>query len=85
MKVELVYFRGCPSVPVAREALRGVRFTEVAQDDLPEGDSRLGLSSPTLLVDGSVWAGGECGESACSLVSWDSPELRLRLSKLARG
>jgi len=76
-KAELVYFKGCPSVPKARQALEraGLEYTEIVQDELAPSDPKRGFSSPTLLIDGKPVIGGKCSESACSMESWDPKKL----------
>jgi hypothetical protein len=80
MKLELVYFKGCPSVPAARAALRqsGFAYNEIVQDDLPEGDPRRDFSSPSLLADGKPVIGGASCAAACSLDDWASVADRLK-------
>jgi len=72
---ELLYFRGCPSVPNARKALEtaGVPFNEVIQDELSPDDPRRKYCSPSLLVDGEVIIGAPVEEASCTLDRWDSP------------
>src|SRR5262245_55365493 len=80
-KVELIYFRGCPAVPNARRALKEARveFVEVIQEDLPQGDSRRKVGSPSLLIDGKVVVGAWVEEASCILDRWESSEMRKRL------
>lgn len=58
--IELLGFPGCPNTPAMRENLsaalasigRGWTFTDINQEELPEGDLRRGWPSPTILVNG---------------------------------
>ena len=61
MRVELVYFTGCPNVPATRELLRrclgqlGVRdeIIEINTDTATVPDTYRRLGSPTVLIDGA--------------------------------
>lgn len=77
-KIELLYFRGCPNVERAREALRSagyMEFSEVDQGKLPSSHPYLCFSSPTILRDGKLMAGAKSGAAACSVVNWENAEL----------
>jgi mercuric ion transport protein len=70
VKVQLLYFPGCPHIEAARELLAqlSVRFTEV---DVTASDTPAELrqwGSPTILVDGADVAGEVVGTgAACRL------------------
>lgn len=70
MKVQLLYFPGCPNLDAARDLLAAlsVRFTEV---DVTASDTPVELrqwGSPTILVDGADVAGEVVGTgAACRL------------------
>jgi hypothetical protein len=74
VRVELVYFTGCPSVPLMRELLtrclarlgRDTEVIEVNTDTAGNGDDYGRLSSPTVLVDGvDVLGNGDVGAKSC--------------------
>jgi hypothetical protein len=75
-KIELVYFRECPTVPNARKALHEahISFTEVVQDELAQEDVRRKYCSPSLLVEGEVVVGARVEEASCALDRWDSED-----------
>lgn len=80
-KVELVFFAGCPSVPRARQAIRdagSLDFQETDMGTLDAADPRRRLSSPTILVNGELVVGYECGAAACSIIDWESVSSRIR-------
>ena len=82
LKVELVFFEGCPNVDRARQEIlnSGIsKFSEIRQNDLPEGSPYLKFSSPTILYGGKIVAGGECGASACSVIEWTLLKAKLRV------
>lgn len=69
MRVQLLYFDGCPSVPAAREVLRealGAAGLPVAFEEVDVTDPRVpatlrGWASPTILVEGLDVGGGCVG------------------------
>lgn len=67
----LIFFRGCPSVDIARDLLRdvGIQFTEICQDDLLLEDELRKFASPTLLDDGEIVFGCRLsqGGMGCSI------------------
>jgi hypothetical protein len=72
MKVQLLYFPGCPNVEAAREQLRRVVADRATIDEIdttaPDTPASLrGWGSPTILVDGIDVAGGEPSGSCCRL------------------
>ena len=82
-KFEIVYFTGCPIVPLARKALRDAgisMFTETNQDKLPDTSELKGLSSPSILVDGSLIVGSRSSSQSCSVVDWGSVTAELKKS-----
>jgi hypothetical protein len=60
VRVEMLYFEGCPNTQTMRERLReavgrlgdGVASVEVDLESLPMDDARRGYGSPTVLVNG---------------------------------
>ena len=80
-KVELVYFEGCPNLPLARSAIIEagvVGALEVAQNRLPPGDGRLDYSSPSILVDGTLLIGVRHVNGSCTIADWSMAAQRLR-------
>lgn len=80
-KVELVFFEGCPNVERAKQEIHksGIAtFTEIRQNGLPKESPYLKYSSPTVLLNGKVISGGECGAYACSIMDWSSLTLRIQ-------
>lgn len=74
LKVELLYFVGCPHIERARTAIfaAGVSdFVEIDQGTLPEVHCYRDYSSPTILVNGKAVAGSKSKAAACSLINWD--------------
>lgn len=79
--VELVFFKGCPNLPRAREALKAAGVNdavEVVQDQLPAGHELRDYSSPSILVDGSLVVGLQQAGSACTVADWSMAAQRLR-------
>jgi predicted thioredoxin/glutaredoxin len=77
-KIELLFFRGCPNVNRAREALRSMGITdflEVDQGQLENSHPYLHYSSPTILKDGKLVAGSVSGSAACSIIDWNRIDL----------
>lgn len=84
-RVELVFFKGCPNLPRARQALRDAGISgaiEVVQDDLAPGDKLRGLSSPSILVDGAVLVGLRDSASACTVADWSRAAILLKAACL---
>ncbi len=80
-KVELVFFEGCPNIERARQEIRnsGIEsFSEVRQNGLPDESPYMKYSSPTVLLNGKVVVGGECGAAACSMIDWRSLAERIK-------
>lgn len=79
LKVELVYFNGCPNIARARSAIYSAGVTdliEVEVNQLLSDHSYQKYSSPTILVDGKILVGSQNESSACSVADWGSiPEL----------
>lgn len=82
MKIQLVYFAGCPNLEAARQVLRDSLcacglppvFGEVdVSDDGAPSDLR-DWGSPTILVDGRDVAGGQQSGVSCRL--YDGPDGR---------
>lgn len=70
MKIELVYFAGCPNAAAARANLKTAclalglkpKWTELDQNDSNAPDYAMRFGSPSILVEGQDVAGGpgEC-------------------------
>lgn len=96
MKIQLLYFQGCPNVEPARVALRAAMNAEKIDDEVEEIDveSRAapehlrGWGSPSILIDGQdVMGATRTSGSACRLYANGAPtgeEIRARLAA-ARG
>ena len=70
MKVQLIFFTGCPHVELARDLLRraGVPFEDVDTSSPSSPADLRNWGSPTILVDGRDVAGGlPGGGSACRI------------------
>ena len=75
MQIQLLYFRGCPHVEAARQALaQALRAVEdpppVAEIDVTDPSTPVELrawGSPTILIDGVDVTGGEASGSSCRL------------------
>lgn len=71
MKIQLIYFEGCPHVAATRAALRDALATtahvveeiDTGRADAPDWARRWG--SPTVLIDGVDVAGLAPSDSAC--------------------
>lgn len=97
MKVELLYFPGCPNVPAAREQLLlafatlGVRpdWIEVDVTSQATPEALRGFGSPTILVDGLDVAGDLGADGSACRLYFDSerpgvPPLRAIVSALTQ-
>ncbi len=96
MKLQLLYFEGCPNLAPAREALRdalaaerievGIDEIDVEAPDAPEWAR--GWGSPTILVDGKDLTGAaRSTAAACRLYKDGAPsvdEIRARLTAARR-
>lgn len=80
MKVQLLYFPGCPNVDAARETLKRALSATKTEATIEEIDTSApgtpealrGWASPTVLVEGCDVAGGvPAGADCCRL--YDSP------------
>lgn len=72
MKVQLLYFPGCPNVDGARDALRRLVAPRTAIEEIdttaPNTPAHLrAWGSPTILIDGVDVAGGQPSGSCCRL------------------
>lgn len=97
MKIQLLYFDGCPNVERARAALRdamaaeridqAVEEIDVESPDAP--DLARGWGSPTILIDGADVIGAvRSTGSACRLYADGAPSverIRARLATLRQG
>jgi mercuric ion transport protein len=91
VKIQLLYFEGCPNLEAARLALRAalaaeridapIEEVDVESADAPE--SARGWGSPTILIDGQdVTGASRATGSSCRLYPQGAPtvdELRARL------
>ena len=97
MKIQLLYFEGCPNVDASRAAIREALATEQGTADVQEIDVEApnapawarGWGSPTILIDGVDVAGQSRSDaaSACRLYAGGAPSvdtIRKRL-RAARG
>lgn len=94
MKIQLLYFDGCPNVDAARAALleamsaerieAAVEEIDVTRPDAPA--SVRGWGSPTILIDGvDVTGAQKAGASSCRLYAGGAPSvdaIRARLGQL---
>jgi mercuric ion transport protein len=92
MKIQLLYFEGCPNLAPAREALREALAAEQIDDGVDEIDVEApdapewarGWGSPTILVDGKDLTGAtRATGAACRLYKGGTPsvdEIRARLA-----
>lgn len=98
MKIELVYFEGCPNADAARGNLRkacdelGLKadWLEWNQNDNKVPAHVKAFGSPSILVDGRDVAGGSadyCGEKSCRLYggSQNAPAVETIKSALQRS
>ncbi|KAB2911534.1 MAG: hypothetical protein F9K40_00625 [Kofleriaceae bacterium] len=97
MKIQLLYFEGCPNLEPARAALRdamaaekvdqAVEEIDVESPDAPE--SLRGWGSPTILVDGKdITGAARATGSSCRLYASGAPsvdEIRARLAAARRA
>lgn len=96
MKIQLLYFAGCPNLEPARAALREAMLAEQIDQAVEEVDvesaaapeSVRGWGSPTILIDGEDVAGAaRTTGSSCRLYPTGAPtveEIRLRLAATRR-
>lgn len=98
MKIELVYFEGCPNVMAARENLRkackeiGLKadWLEWDQNDEATPAHAKTFGSPSILVNGKDVAGGSdsgCAEQSCRLYEGgqNAPDLETIKAALRMG
>jgi hypothetical protein len=95
VKIQLLYFVGCPHVEPARAALRAALVHEGLGADVEEIDVNAagapawarGWGSPTILIDGEDVAGERgAGGSSCRLYAGGAPSLdRIRAGLRAAG
>ncbi len=80
LRVELVYFTGCPHVAAAREAIReamtatglAAEWQEWNRDDSATPEALRGYGSPTVLVDGRDVAPAPANADCCRVYSGGS-------------
>lgn len=84
MKIQLLYFTGCPNVDRARTAVREAVLAEGIDEQVEEIDVESpdapeavrGWGSPTILVDGSdVTGAGRSSGTACRLYADGAPSV----------
>lgn len=92
MKIQLLYFEGCPNLEPARAALRDALAAEQIDQAVEEIDvqspatpeSLRGWGSPTILIDGNDLTGaGRTTGSSCRLYASGAPtvdQIRARLA-----
>lgn len=97
MKIQLLYFEGCPNVEHARGALRDAMTAEGIDQPIDEIDVEApdtpaalrGWGSPTILIDGlDVTGAARSTASACRLYANGAPtvaEIRARLAAARRS
>ena len=84
MRVQLLYFDGCPNTPAMRESLREavqsiddqIEIEEIDFAQLPATDRRRGYGSPTVLLNGADLMGsvpGQGDELSYRLYVWGVP------------
>src|SRR5688572_24287611 len=96
MKIQLLYFAGCPNLDPARAALRDAMRAEQIDQAIEEVDlespaapaSLRGWGSPTILIDGEEITGAaRTTGAACRLYAHGAPsveEIRARLAASRR-
>ena len=97
MKIQLLYFEGCPNVEYARGALQSAMAAERIDQPIDEVDvespdtpaALRGWGSPTILIDGlDVTGAARSTASACRLYAHGAPsidEIRARLAAARRA
>lgn len=97
MKIQLLYFEGCPNLEPARAALRDAMVAEQIAQEVEEIDVQSpttpeelrGWGSPTILVDGKDISGAErTAAAACRLYATGAPnvaEIRATLAASRGG
>jgi mercuric ion transport protein len=97
MKIQLLYFEGCPNVEYARGALRDAMTAEridlpIDEIDVESPDTPAamrGWGSPTILIDGlDVTGAARSAAAACRLYANGAPsvaEIRARLAAARRA
>ena len=95
MKIQLLYFEGCPNVDAARAALRAALAVEKLALAVEEIDVEApsaptwarGWGSPTILIDGVDVAGAQPSDAAscCRLYADGAPDVAAIRARLAAG
>lgn len=94
MKIELVYFEGCPNVQPARANLKeaclalGLKpeWIELDQNDGDTPDYAMRFGSPSILVEGKDVAGGPgecCQAKSCRVYEGDQSAPSVEMIKTA--
>jgi mercuric ion transport protein len=93
MKIQLLYFEGCPNVDAARTAVRDAVAAEKLELAIEEIDVEApgapewarGWGSPTILIDGNDVAGQQRADSsACRLYAGGAPSVAMIREHIAR-
>lgn len=97
MKIELIYFNGCPNIEPARENIReallaselDIKWLEWEQSDKEAPEYTQQYGSPTVLVNGKDVAGGSddcCAPNSCRLYeNGNAPSVDMIKSALTKG
>lgn len=94
MKIQLLYFSGCPNVAATRAALRDALAAEkldlpIEEVDVEEAGApewARGWGSPTILIDGKeIYDQQPSGAQACRLYVGGTPSVEVIRSRIARA
>jgi mercuric ion transport protein len=95
MRIQLLYFEGCPNVDAAREALHDALAAEKLDAAVEEIDVESpsapswarGWGSPTILVDGVDVAGAKPSDASrcCRLYAGGAPDVAAIRARISRG
>ncbi|MBS1963244.1 MAG: hypothetical protein JST04_13600 [Bdellovibrionales bacterium] len=84
-KLILLFFKGCPNVPVLKSLMSEMKITnfqEIDLETLATDDPFGSFSSPTLLADGNIILGSKTSNSALSCSYTSKEEMRTALTGL---
>jgi hypothetical protein len=85
IKIQLIYFEGCPNFQRAKEGLLSAGYEDVElvrQDELPEDSAFKGYSSPTILVGDQVIFGSKTSTASCSVGKFEMESIHEQLEEL---
>lgn len=96
MKIEMIYFKGCPNVGKARENLKKAlddsgapaEWAEWEQSDNNAPDYAQQYGSPTILVNGKDIMGGPgdcCAPDSCRIYEGGAPSVEMIKSAIKIG